>query len=122
MGAWASLREDGTPGFRDDPAVAAFMFCFFFRRSATLGPWNNAFHLRAEVVLGAFFVAQVRAINRDGGQDLEDAVYEDPAASAGFERIKGFDLVALFEADEICDEVGVHVLVAQGVDVAGFGV
>ena len=34
-------------GFRNDAAVAAFMFCFFFRRSATLGHWDNTFHLRA---------------------------------------------------------------------------
>ena len=122
MGTWTGFGEDGAPGFRNDPAVAAFMFCFFFRRSATLGPWDNAFHLRAEMVLGAFFVAKVRTIDGNGGQDLEDAIDEDPAASSGFERIEEFNLVALFEADEVCDEVGVHVLVAEGVDVAGFGV
>ena len=102
--------------------MAAFMFCFFFGRSTTLSPRDNAFHLRAKVVLGTFLVAQIRAVDGDGGQDLEDAVDENPAASAGFERIEGFDLVALFEADEVCDEVSVHVLVAEGVDVAGFGV
>ena len=122
MGTWTSFGEDGAPGFRDNPAVAAFMFRFFFRRSATLGPWDNTLHLRAKVVLGAFFVAQVGAIDGHGGEDLEDAVDENPAASAGLERIKRFDLVALFEADEVCDKVGVHVLVAEGVDVAGFGV
>ena len=67
------------------------------------------------MVLGTFFVAQVGAINGDSGQDLEDAIDEDPTASAGFERIEGFDLVALFEADEVGDEVGVHVYIVHEV-------
>lgn len=98
------------------------MLRLFFGRGAALGPGDDAFHLRAEVVLGAFLVAQVGTVDGDGGEDLEDAVDEDPAAASRFEGVEGFDLVGLFEADKVCDQVGVHVLVAEGVDVGGFGV
>ncbi len=98
------------------------MVGFLFWRGAALGPGHHAFHLRAEVVLRALLVAQVRAVDADSREDLQDGVDEDPAAAAGLEGVERVEHVALLEADEVRDEVGVHVLVAQDVDVAGLGV
>lgn len=120
--ARSRLHDRRTPRARGDPAVRARMVGFLFWRGTALGPGHHAFHLRAEVVLRAFLVAQVRAVDADGREDLQDGVDEDPAAAAGLEGVEGVEHVALLEADEVRDEVGVHVLVAQDVDVAGLSV
>lgn len=116
------LHDRWTPRARDDPAVRTGMLGFLFWRGAALGPGHGALHLRAEMILRALLVAQVRAVDADGREHLQDTVDEDPAAATGFERVERVEHVALLEADEVRNEVGVHVLVAQDVDVAGLGV
>lgn len=107
---------------RHRPAMRARMLGFFFRRGTDFGPGDDTLHLRADVVLHAFGVANVRVVDGDGGEDLEDAVNEEPAAATGFEGVQVVDEVVLLEFDEVLHEVHAHVVVAEDVDVAGFRV
>lgn len=102
--------------------MGAGVLCLFLGWGTAVSPRDHAFHLREEVILRVFFVAKVGAIDGDGGKDLEDAVNEKPTAAAAFVGVDEIDHVGLLESDEVRDEIGVHILVSEGVDVAGFRV
>lgn len=97
-----ALDGRGVPGAL--PAPGALLACFEELGLVVGDPFGAALEVCAEEVADAVGVLEGLDVDGEGGEDLEDAVEEDPAAEAGFAGGGIFEVGAELELLELVDE------------------